>query len=1011
MTPGFLLEAVVARYGLDSVESLIQKVLPEAPEPTVQSIRDAIDRAAESFHEKHGGRYGGRNDSFLVRRENVEAIIRSTLPGRAPLSGGDLSGEGFEGATEAPVEVREEFVDLLHREMKEDRRLAEILEKQRQRVKADRRWKKLRDELESIREAAEEEEWFGQSVDEGPRSNYLRYLQEIADRFEESAGMVALDVIPGQKDVGPDQEEDRRLIDSEQNGDNRRELQEVLDHRDALLLTGPPGSGKSFMVEQLLWKVAIEAGAGPIADEGFSEEQSPIPVYVTPGRGDIFERIGHALHVDGLGDQPFSEEWIRQALQRGILLVAVDDANRFSREEIRDLLDYRSSSQVVLSTRDSSRIPREEIQHYQVGPLTEQQAKAVLGPELGEEAEVFYYRTQEDERLRALASRPQTLLLLASARTKNSWIPDDRFGLYDRAFNARHGEENRSGDLTDERWFKRRALGALALRAVETGEAYSLSLPEARRSVTHALQLLNEKGYGVDSTSTKQTLEALRQKGHLFADGETLRFEHDRWLEFFAACELVEREEPLGNIVSEEARREIAFFAGAISTMESEERDQPEFWADFWEQVAALDPFWALICREQQDARYRHDRGPPTVGDLEEVRSDLPEPSDSEIRRAFATYAKVYQELRDRHFPRMKEVFPPHAKGRVGVLVERERREGGLPGRGYMHGFVEIDSETPRARLVDELEYTYTKGGETVPPSILSSSSDPARGTPPAVVALNRLKDALQKALNKDRLWEPDSLLQERAYFEAAALHRSNLNSKRAAVPTSFDLVELQKRLDQSSYRVSKGKLEFSDVGGTRRKVSYSDWTETLKKANRRGVLTQPLEPPFPPPWTVIPTCDGAPLTEGEIDALTEWSVVYYESLYRTLFKLIKKGFPTTKQWFRSFTDTFPVLVALVLGDREEGQVMRPKNTLSRARLGEVWNIQRRDSPEEEVEVVVLEGESEARRLAKEKGTTGVWRTGWSMKFRPNIPPLNHGVYREVRRDLEKLLRGRRYSL
>jgi hypothetical protein len=171
------------------------------------------------------------------------------------------------------------------------------------------------------------------------------------------------------------------------------------------------------------------------------------------------------------------------------------------------------------------------------------------------------------------------------------------------------------------------------------------------------------------------------------------------------------------------------------------------------------------------------------------------------------------------------------------------------------------------------------------------------------------------------------------------------------------------------------------------------------------------LEPPFPPPWTVIPTCDGEPLTEGEVDALTEWSVVYYESLYRTLFELINQGFPTTKQWFRSFADTFPVLVALVLGDRDEGQVMRPKNTLSRARLGEVWTIQRRDSPEEEVEVVVLEGESEARRLAEEKGTTGVWWTGWSVKFRPNIPPLHHGVYSEVRRDLDKLLRGRRRDL
>jgi hypothetical protein len=286
-----LLGTAAARYGLDSVESLIQEVLPEAPEPVVQSIRDAIDRAAESFHEKHGSKYGRSSDSFLARRENVKTIIRSTLPGRGPLSGEDLSGEGFKGATDAPVEVREEFVELLHEKMMEDRHLAEILQKQRQTVRADRQRKKLLDEIENVREATEEEEWFGKLVDEGPRSNYLRYLREITARFEKSTGTVDLDVVSGQEEV----REDRRLVDSTQNGNERRQLTEVLDEHEALLLTGPPGSGKSHMIEQLLWRRSVEAAAGPIAEKGFLEEQSPIPAYVAPGRGDIFERIARAV--------------------------------------------------------------------------------------------------------------------------------------------------------------------------------------------------------------------------------------------------------------------------------------------------------------------------------------------------------------------------------------------------------------------------------------------------------------------------------------------------------------------------------------------------------------------------------------------------------------------------------------------------------------------------------------------------------------------------------------------
>jgi hypothetical protein len=172
MTPGSLLEAAASRYGFSSVESLIQEVTPEVPGPTVQSIRDAIDRAAESFHETYGSEYGGRYDSFLVRRENVEAIIRSTFPGKAPLSAENLNGEGYEEAADAPIEVREEFVDLLHEEMMEDRRLTEILEKKRHRIAASRRWETLWRKIETIRQATEGENRFGKSVLEGPMDSY-----------------------------------------------------------------------------------------------------------------------------------------------------------------------------------------------------------------------------------------------------------------------------------------------------------------------------------------------------------------------------------------------------------------------------------------------------------------------------------------------------------------------------------------------------------------------------------------------------------------------------------------------------------------------------------------------------------------------------------------------------------------------------------------------------------------------------------------------------------------------
>lgn len=995
-----LIEAAATKWGLDTAESVVQKVVPETPSETTNSIRDAIDRAAESFHERYEDRYGGKNTSFLVRKKNVETIIWSTLPGNGPLSGEDLIGEGFEQAEEAPVEVRNEFVELLHEEMRRDRRLGEILERQEQRRKANRHREKLLDEVETIRQATEEEEWFGESVGKDPRSNYLQYLQNIADRFEEDTHSIALDVVPGGK-------ERRREAGSEEYAEKRRKLPEMLEEREALLLTGPPGSGKSVMIEQHLWRMAIEAAAGPIGEKGFCEGQSPIPIYVTPGRGDIFDRIAHALHRDGLGDRTFSEEWVRRALSTGHFFLAIDDANRFARNGLSDILDYASDTQVILLSRDRPQIRREAANHYHVAPLTESQAKSVLRPDLGEETEAFYYQTQRDERLRALARKPQTLQLLASSRTENLWIPDDRFGLYEKAFKSRHRKEEPRGDLLDEAWFKRRLLGGVALDTATSSKSYTLPRPEAHKSINRAVQRLEEEGYDLGAISAPGALDTLERQGQVVADGETIQFEHDRWLEFFAACELVEREDSLGSIAGEEARREIAFFAGALSTIESEIRDKPEFWADFWRRVALLDPFWALTCRGQRKSRYRReDESPVGVQDRQQILNELPDPSEAEIKEAYSAYAETYERLWDIHCPRMAEIFPPHTDGRVGVLVERDLHESAFPGEAHLHGFVEVAPEEPRTHLVDELEYTYHDDGETTPARILASSADPARGTPPAVAALKRLKDTLERALEKDQLWEPAPLLQERAYFEAVALHRANLDSSRTDFPLSIEVDQLRRGLEQLSW-ASKGKLDPSDRLGTRRKISYSEWLETMEEAEQRNVLTRPLKPPIPPPWTVIPTCDGQPLSDTEIEKLTEWSVEYYETMYQILFELIEQGFPTTKQRFRCFADTFPVLVVLALGDRSEGQVRRPKNKLSRARLGEVWTIQRRDSPEERVEVMTVEDDSEARKLAEEKGTMGVWRTGWSMWFRPSILPLQHGIYRKVRDDLEKLLRGK----
>jgi hypothetical protein len=358
--------------------------------------------------------------------------------------------------------------------------------------------------------------WTYPGLDSKAQHLYNDYLRQIYASQEEEVSLPRLDV------VYPSETSPRHVDVMGTTNPERLSLLDAFEGNEALLLTGPPGAGKTVALRQVIRRSAREAADGPLAYSGaeslfkkFSRaiweedptgNQPPFPVYISPGKRSIFHRIGIELDSKGVGDSLPSEEWVFEALRQGLLFVAVDDAHRFDKDELEDLLRYSDRSPIMLVGRDTKQLRSLGLRRVRMAPLTNEQQEAILSEYLGDRATVALHALSDDN-LRALASRPQTLCLLARTYAENEHFYSDKRSLFDQALNQRYNQLGIESEI-DEIWCVKRFLDSLAFRMASGSDPYFISIPEARSNIDDTLSVLRED-FGVSGLTVNSVLAHL----------------------------------------------------------------------------------------------------------------------------------------------------------------------------------------------------------------------------------------------------------------------------------------------------------------------------------------------------------------------------------------------------------------------------------------------------------------------------------------------------------------------
>ncbi len=852
-------------------------------------------------------------------------------------------------------------------------------------------------------EDSDKTSWTYPGLDSRAQHLYNDYLRQIYTSHEDEASLPSLDIAYPSEKTSP-----RPGEVTDETRTERLPLLDAVEDNQALLLTGPPGAGKTVALRQVVRQAARQAADGPLAFSGaegvfqkFSRlvgdadptgNQPPFPVYVSPGDRSVYYRIAIELHSKGVGDSSPSKEWVFEALKEGLLFVAVDDAHRFDTDELKDLLRYSDRSPILLVGRDTKQLRSLSLQRVTMAPLTDDQQESILSEYLDDRVSVAHHALKNDE-LQALASRPQTLCLLAQTYAENEHFYSDKRTLFDEALKQRYKELGGESEI-DELWCVRRFLNSLAFRMASGTTPYFMSIPKARGNIADTLSVL-KKDFGVSGLTVNSVIDTLDERGHLRVGTSNIRFEHDQWEEFFAAEELVDQGARLDDLGTEEMMREVSLFAASKQTLEDRIWKNRAFWKGFWSMVSHLDPFWALKCERQIDFRERRENDISTVVDVEKIVEDIDEPSDEDIRSSFREYLDEYKSICNKHFPRLQEIFPPHGEEQISIAVERRSEHYGrmkcfTKKEGLDQDVCVIDDVTDETRWDEIVEWR---------------SSHAALRSIPILEVMSDIKRNLKRGLKDEKLWESDALLRERAYYEGVSLFQVVSGEE---IPSQFHAEPLFIQLQKALSSRSKGTLLKHTTAYREREVKLEDWRTTLEMAKSRGISLKPLSPPIPPPWIKAPPLDGEALQNDEFEALAQWSTDLFESVFRNLHALVEGSFPTTKELFPHYEYLFPALVFLVPELSDDREHKRPDSRYRDCILGTSHSIQLRDQSAPLVQVQIADEKDQVDKAVEEIGTGNGIVGPWRPNFRYDVPPIRNRVYRLVRNDLEKLLEGRR---
>jgi len=324
----------------------------------------------------------------------------------------------------------------------------------------------------------------------------------------------------------------------------------VNDYRK-LMVTGPPGSGKSMLLKHIALRYA---------DGLLDLPEQPIAILLEMHRlsdpeKSLKQHLVEALERD---DFPHAEKFVTQGLKRGrlmLLLDGLDEVNSDERprvvREIRDLLDYMDEHRcrVIITCRTAiyeGQFSDRVEQTLEVVEFSDRQIRQFLQPWVrdmpeNKSIEQLMKTLHDRPRIMALARNPLLLTIIAYLYTDTPFVlPHSRAEFYQKATDILLDVWHREHNLYSAR-DKRSLLQHLALYFQDNANRQR----QDRRSVDYR-QVLPETAkvlpdLNLNPEDVQPVLKEIVERSGLFLEidgGDRYQFSHLTLQEFFAATAL-----------------------------------------------------------------------------------------------------------------------------------------------------------------------------------------------------------------------------------------------------------------------------------------------------------------------------------------------------------------------------------------------------------------------------------------------------------------------------------------
>ena len=662
-------------------------------------------------------------------------------------------------------------------------------------------------------------------------------------------------------------------------------------------LIGASGSGKSWSVGRFIYKVAQAESARRM---GFGEGAPSLPVYVRAGAEHVLDGLGQFLQRHGFYQSAPTRDRIRDLLAAGGLTVIVDDVHLLLESDDRrrargldELIGFADRNRVVLAGRPHVARDPYGVRQVVMAPLDMEKREAVVRYHLGEQTDADY-KVQVIESAaaeRGLAATPQALQLMTVVVPDGGRFPDDHFALFREVFRRRfESARDHSAVAIDDVEIAEAIVGSLAMDRLRMG-VYEFSLADARRATGEAL-----RGLGPDVTagaSASDALDGFLLDGFLVQDSGLIRFEHDRWHEFFTASHVLATDADVGDLESDTAFEGVSRFLAWTQPPIPPATRRP-FWTQFWDRLAERDLSFALRLSEAVGVP-----GSVLVGASVAT-------NDEGVREGYAEFLGRYRSLLGPPSGALRSRIPPAGDGAAGVVVARQDAASarGLF-RGHWLGFREVGADEDDVVIDSSSDASAVKrlsevwGAEGVSAWV----PDPAEA-PPMRAALRVWSGAVDRAIRDRMVVEPPDLILERAYYGLIALAVAAGIEVSAEEGIPHDVAQWlvgQNRLRGTLSEPIRMGRRWSRIVAV--EDVRSDLAVIQEQAAKQGVVRPPIWPPLPPNAEF----DAASPTHPRNDQILD----YYRRVYAAVGMLADLNLPTLAGAIREAVG-FPLRVVVL---------------------------------------------------------------------------------------------------